>query len=279
MDFFDSPDGTRLVHHGTGGARPLICVPGGPMEASAYLGDLGGLTTQHSLVLLDLRGTGSSAIPADPASYRCDRQVQDIEALRAHLGLERIDLLAHSAGAAVAVLYAAAHPERVDRLVLINPSPRVVGLEVTDLDRREVADQRRDEPWYPDASAALSRIAAGDPAESDWEAVAPFVYGRWNADIQSFAAEAPTRRNAQAAAAYYGAGAFEPAAVRAALTHLTAPVLLVSGEFDIQLPPRWAGEYAGLFPRAELAVLPGGAHFAWLDDPDWLVRTVTDFLR
>ena len=279
MDFFDSPDGTRLVHHGSGGARPLICVPGGPMQASVYLGDLGGLTEHRSLVLLDLRGTGSSAIPADPASYRCDRQVQDVETLRVHLGLERIDLLAHSAGAAIAVLYAAAHPERVDRLVLINPSPRVVGLDVTDADRREVADRRRGEPWFPLASAALARIAAGSATKSDWEAVTPFSYGRWNADIQAFAAEAPSRRNVQAAMAYYGDGAFDPAEVRAALAQLTAPVLLVSGEFDIQLPPGKAAEYAGLFPQAELAVQPGGAHFAWLDDPDWLVSTAAPFLR
>ena len=47
------------------------------MQASAYLGDLGGLSAHRSLVLLDLRGTGESAIPADPATYRCDRQVAE----------------------------------------------------------------------------------------------------------------------------------------------------------------------------------------------------------
>jgi pimeloyl-ACP methyl ester carboxylesterase len=107
MAIFEGADGTRLAYHQAGEGRPLIGVPGGPMQASAYLGDLGGLSAHHSLVLLDLRGTGASAIPADPASYRCDRQVDDVEALRIHLGLKRIDLLAHSAGAALALLYAA----------------------------------------------------------------------------------------------------------------------------------------------------------------------------
>jgi hypothetical protein len=50
------------------------------MQASAYLGDLGGLSAHRWLVLLDLRGTGESAIPADPATYRCDRQVDHVEA-------------------------------------------------------------------------------------------------------------------------------------------------------------------------------------------------------
>ena len=43
--------------------------------------------------------------PADPASYRCDRQVADVEAVRRHLGLDRLDLLAHSAGANLAYAY------------------------------------------------------------------------------------------------------------------------------------------------------------------------------
>jgi pimeloyl-ACP methyl ester carboxylesterase len=86
---FDGADGTRLAYHQAGEGRPLICLPGGPMQASAYLGDLGGLSAHRWLVLLDLRGTGASALPADPTSYRCDRQVDDVEALRMHLGLGR----------------------------------------------------------------------------------------------------------------------------------------------------------------------------------------------
>jgi len=107
MPTFDGADGTRLAYRRAGHGRPLICLPGGPMQAAAYLGDLGGLSAHRSLVLLDLRGTGESAMPADPATYRCDRLVDDVEALRAHLGLDRFDLLGHSAGAALALLYLA----------------------------------------------------------------------------------------------------------------------------------------------------------------------------
>src|SRR4029450_12790875 len=98
MAIFDGADGTRLAYHQAGEGRPLICVPGGPMQASAYLGDLGGLSAHRSLVLLDLRGTGESAIPADPTSYRCDRQVDDVEALRARLGAGRGDPVGDNAG-------------------------------------------------------------------------------------------------------------------------------------------------------------------------------------
>ena len=278
MATFDAADGTPLAYHRAGGGRPLVCLPGGPMRASAYFGDLGGLTAHRSLVLLDLRGTGASAVPADPASYRCDRLVDDVEALRGHLGLDRIDLLGHSAGATLALLYAARHPDRVGRLALIGPSPRSVGLEVTDLDRRQVAELRRGEAWFPDAFAAFERIWSGDATPAVWEAIAPFTYGRWDAAARANLAREASEKNADAAAAYYSAGALDPEATKASLARLRAPVLLVAGEYDVALPPKCAAEYAGLFPQAELAVQPGGGHFPWLDDPEWFVRILAGFL-
>ena len=279
MATFYGGDGTRLAYHQAGEGDPLICLPGGPMQASAYLGDLGGLSAHRALVLLDLRGTGESAVPADPASYRCDRLVDDVEALRAHLGQDRIDVLGHSAGGSLAVLYATRYPERIGRLALVNPSPRVVDLEITDSDRRQVAELHRGQAWFPEAFAAFERIWSGDATAADWAAIAPFSHGRWDADRQAHPAQDDSQKNADAAAVYYSAGALDPHATRAALAQLRAPVLLVTGEYDVGLPPNCAAEYAGLFGRAELAVQPGGGHYPWLDDPQWFARTLTEFLH
>jgi proline iminopeptidase len=70
MPAFRAFDGTELAYHvlGDGDGAPLICLPGGPMRASACLGDLGGLSGRRRLIMLDLRGTGGSVIPADPSS-------------------------------------------------------------------------------------------------------------------------------------------------------------------------------------------------------------------
>lgn len=279
MAFFYGADGTRLSYHQAGEGDLLICLPGGPMRASAYLGDLGGLSAHRSLVLLDLRGTGKSAVPADPASYRCDRLVDDVEALRAQLGRDRIDLLGHSAGGTLAVLYAVRYPDRIGRLVLVNPSSLVVGLEITNADRRQVAELRRGEAWFPNAFAAFERIWSGEATDADWTMIAPFTHGRWDAARLGYLAQEASQKNTDAAAVYYSAGALDPDATRSALARLRAPVLLVTGEYDVWLPPKCAAEYAGLFGQAELAVQPGGGHFPWLDSPQWFVQTLTGFLH
>jgi proline iminopeptidase len=104
MAHFTSYDRAKLACHQTGSGPPLVCLPGGPGQAPGYLGDLGGLGRSLELILPDTRGTGDSEVATDPAAYRCDRIARDLEALRAELGLERMDLLGHSAGGNVACL-------------------------------------------------------------------------------------------------------------------------------------------------------------------------------
>jgi pimeloyl-ACP methyl ester carboxylesterase len=119
----------------------------------------------------------------------------------------------------------------------------------------------------------------GDATATDWTAIAPFTYGRWDAVSRAHLAREASQTNAEAAAVYYSAGALDPEATRTSLARLWAPVLVVAGEYDVALPPRWAAEYAGLFRQAELVVQPGGGHFPWLDDPEWFVQTLAGFLR
>src|ERR1700728_3094226 len=181
MPVFDAFDGTELASHVDGAGEPLICLPGGPMRASACLGDLGGLSGHRRLILLDLRGTGDSAVPADRSSYRCDRLVDDVLALQDHLGLASADVLGHSAGANIAVQSALRRPRGVSGLFLVPRSGRAVGLEPDAEMRREIVNLRQGEPWFAAASAAYERIAAGQEDDRDWQAISPFFYGRWDA--------------------------------------------------------------------------------------------------
>ncbi|MEV0089979.1 alpha/beta hydrolase [Streptomyces sp. NPDC050738] len=278
MPTFTAPDGTELAYHLVGEGEPLLCLPGGAMRASAYLGDLGGLAAHRRLILLDLRGTGDSAVPADPATYRADRQVADVEALRVQLGLEQVDLLAHSAAGDLALLYAAAHRERIATLTLITARGRALGVDFPLVHRQEAADLRKSEPWYDGAREGFDRLWAGTATDADFDAAVPFFYGRWDATAQAHAALDVAQTNEAASAAYASEGAFDPPATRAVLAGLEARVLLLAGELDSGPRPQVSAAMAELFPAAELVVQPGAGHFPWLDDPDFFVRTVTTFL-
>lgn len=278
MPTFTAPDGTELAYHLVGEGEPLLCLPGGPMRASRYLGDLGGLSKHRQLVLLDLRGTGESGIPADPATYRCDRQVPDVEALRTHLELDRIDLLAHSASGDLAWRYAARHPDRIRSLTLVTARARALGIDFTEEHRREGAALRSAEPWFKAAHEAYESVWAGTANDADWDTIAPFFYGRWDAAAQAHAASEVAETNEPAGDAYASPGAFDPAAARAALAGWDVPVLLLAGEWDSGPLPRVAADVSELFPRAELVVQPGAGHYPWLDDPLHFRRTVATFL-
>lgn len=266
MPTYESYDSVVVTCHVLGApAEPVICLPGGPLRASRYLGNLGGLDAHRELVLVDL------------PSRRVDRLVGDVEALREHLGRGRLDIVAHSAGAALALLHAAAHPDRVGRLALITPGTRAVGIEPTDEEWGAALERRAGEPWYPAARAAADAWDAGDDSPANRLAAAPFFYGRWDAAAQAHAAGEADEATAEAGAVYYADGAFDAAATRAGLADLTAEVLVLAGGLDFQPTERAAEELVGLFPRAALVVQPGAGHYPWLDDPVAFAATLADF--
>lgn len=278
MAQFTSYDGTRLAFRRAGAGRPLVCLPGGPGRTPGYLGDLGGLGAWRELILPDTRGTGESAVPADPATYRYDRLARDVEALRAELGLERIDLLGHSAGGNVALNYAAAYPERIGHLVLLSPGPQPLGLAFTEAQQQAAMRRRSAEPWYQEAQAAIQAAEAGDDSAETRVRYMPFFYGRWDDAARAHALVGFSEQARAVQAGFYAPGAFDPPATRAGLAQVTAPVMVYAGEVEIGPTAELAAEAAGLFPGWELTVQPGAGHYPWLDDPAWFTARLLAFL-
>lgn len=99
----------------------LIALHGGPGQSHHYLRDLEGLAGRaFAVVTYDQRGVGgSTAPPADPACYELADYVQDLEAVRRAVGVDRVHLLGHSWGGTVAIRYATRYPEKVRSLILV----------------------------------------------------------------------------------------------------------------------------------------------------------------
>lgn len=275
-----APDGTRLAYVEVGAGPRLLCLPGGPGRASAYLEDLGGLDAERTLVRLDTRATGHSEVPADPSSLRFDRLAADVEALRAHLGEDRVDVLGHSAGCLVAQAWAAGHPDRVRSLVLVTPTDRLQGGRRSDV--AAIRESRSAEPWYAEAAEAQAALADAPPAQQQSlvRATRPFFYGRWDERTQAHAATAD-RQSSRRAELGFGVDldSVDTAGMLASLAVLDVPVLVVGGERDALTGVASVDRVAASFPSARSVVLPRAGHFPWVDEPEAFRAAVADFLR
>jgi pimeloyl-ACP methyl ester carboxylesterase len=277
MATYASYDGATLAYQEHGSGIPLLVVPGGPARDATYLGDLGGLAglLERRIVVPDLRGTGASRPPSDPESHRADRIAADVAMLVDQLRLAPTAVLAHSAGASVALLLAERRPDAVSRLVLVTPGTRAVGLEADGEDWDAALELRAGEPWYDDLRAALE--AEEQTREQEIESEALF-YGRWDAAARAHAASDADQRNVEATG-WFHEGAYDVERTRGTLADLRVPVRILRGELDPWPNARGAAELAALFPDATVTVLPGAGHFPWVDDPEQFATAVARALR
>ena len=114
-------DGFELHYRTVGKGPLLVLLSGGPGFVVDYMSPVAaGLADSFTSVLLEQRGTGRSMPPAvNAATMTVRNQVADLEALRVALKQERLTLIGHSWGGMLAMAYAAAHPDHIDRLVLL----------------------------------------------------------------------------------------------------------------------------------------------------------------
>ncbi|MCU1594489.1 MAG: alpha/beta hydrolase fold protein [Frankiales bacterium] len=276
---FASYDGAQLSYTAVGTGPALVCVPGGPGRAVAYLEDLAGLSATRTLVLLDPRATGHSEVPADPSTLRFDRMGEDLEALREHLGLEQLDVLGHSAGTLIAQAWASAHPQSVGRLVLVTPSDRLQGGERADIPAIKAGFA--EEPWYEDAARAEADLEDAPPSQrASLERLArPFSYGRWDERCQEHAATADHQCSKRALLGFgFGAEEVDLAALLAGLRAVTAPVLVVGGARDGLTGVESVQLVGSCFPHAQTIVIEGAGHYPWVDQPQAFRTAVERFL-
>ncbi|REK88849.1 alpha/beta hydrolase [Streptomyces inhibens] len=285
MPHFHTYDDAELHYRVLGPADsplpPLVCLAGGPGRDAAYLGDLGGMAAHRQLIIPDSRGTGASPAADDPSRYAFPQLAEDLEALRAHLGLERFALLAHNAGAAVAQAYAAGRPQRLTRLVLVCPGSRLQG-ELPD-DAREIFESRAHEEWWPEASVAVQQLMEASDLSEVREllfAAAPLGYGRWEeAQRAHAAAEGAQLGPVPRAGFWQGVDEQTRLALLAGLRAVHCPVLVVTGDRDAVCGMRAGELVAASFPDARVRPLHAVGHYPWVDEPELFGPVVEEFLH
>jgi proline iminopeptidase len=279
--------GERIFFQALGeGATPVIVVNGGPgLDTGWYLEDLRPLARSHRVVFYDQRGGGRSSLPRDPAAITMQNHVRDLEALRRHLGAERVALLAHSFGPAIAALYAIEHPDRVERMILVGPVPPNAG----DFDRAYEANMAS--RAGPEASARMAELErawadARDPVavcRDYWRLALPPRLSNPAASLPRLKADpcAPTaevmRYSLKHTAPRTLASLSSTWDFRPALARLRVPTLVVHGEDEL-IPMDTAETWAKTMPDARLVRVPKSGHFPYVERPEIVFPAIEAFL-
>lgn len=162
------PAGNLFVRDGgAGGAHdlPLLFVHGLGGNGGQWVLQLDAFRPERRAIALDLRGHGESD-PATDGDYSVPAFASDIGAVADQLHLRRFVLIGHSLGALPAIAYAAAHPDRVAALVLVDPNG-----DQTQLPRAEsdvFLDAIRRDPVAETESYFRQLVVGGDREAATW---------------------------------------------------------------------------------------------------------------
>jgi pimeloyl-ACP methyl ester carboxylesterase len=237
------------------------------------------LPADWRLLLLDFRGMGQSAHLPAGAHYHFSDYLHDVDATLDAAGLARVHLVGHSLGGMVAALYAAARPERVERLVMLEslgPSVGGPGAAVRRL-RGFLEDLSRapNRKAYPSVEAAAARLREANPSLSESAALLLARHG--TAPLPGggvgFTFDPRHRRR-------FGQGLNGEdgdAEWLAVLSAVRAPALVVHGTEGVVRDDEISRARLAALRAEGPRVIPGG-HHVHLDAPSEVARALEAFL-
>jgi pimeloyl-ACP methyl ester carboxylesterase len=268
-------DGVQLHYTESGKGAPVVVPFGFYLEP--YL--LEHLARRHRVIFYDPRNRGRSQA-APLSSVSLDRQLRDLENLRAALELERFALIGWSGMGMETVAYALRHPERVSRLIQIAPVPPAASI------MREAGDARAGRVDQAAQAALDARQKAGE-FESD-----PGRYCRLDQEISmpanfvdaSLAREVVdvcVHDNEHPARLWPYFGALLPSFGdydhREALHELTVPRLVIHGRED-GIPLAGARAWAAGYGQARILVVSPAGHFPFIEQRAIVLAAIDEFL-
>ena len=270
--YWESGDGLRLHYRDYGGSAtrpPILCIPGLTRNAR----DFEGVAERHAgawrVICVELRGRGESAYAKDPMSYVPLTYLQDVEALIAHLGIERFVAFGTSLGGLITMLLA------------MNGSGRLAGAMINDIG-----------PVI--AEHGLARIRGYVGRSQSWptwlHAARHFqesqraIYPKWKLDQWIAFAKRLCRLNAQGRVVLdYDMRIAEPLKLPApaagfdlwpAFRSLAgAPLLSVRGALSDLLAPQTVERMQSEAAQMESVAIPAVGHAPTLDEPEAIEAT------
>lgn len=260
-------------------AEPVLLLTGGPGFASGQMLSTAEIVAEtHRAILPDQRGTGKSVVePFDPGQFSFESAIADLETIRETLGLETWTLLGHSWGGLLSMGYAAAHPERVDALILVSPA----GI---DSEFWSIYQQNIQANLTPADIQALQSIAP--PTEQTLEGASPYMR-----ELQRVMTPATmaNRDNVEALRAELAEGAFQPMVTMVMQQHLMSydlkpaladfdkPVTIIQGAKD-PIGQETTQRILDTIERSERFLIEECGHWPFHETPEMYKKLVRSAL-
>jgi len=244
--------------------------PGG--DHSSFKPVMSPLAERMQLVYFDHRGQGRSA-HGDPAKYTLDENVEDMEALRCHLGLGPIVSIGTSYGGMVALAHAARYPTAVSHLIAV-----VSAAHGGFIKRAQEILEERGTPEQREVSAPVWQGAMMDRAQMQrFYAVMGPLYSRRHDPTVAALGHERTLHEPEPLNRAFG-GFLRDFDLRPELGRITAPTLVIAARHDWICPPEFSEEIARLVPRAELRIFENSSHSVRADEPQALLDAIAGFV-
>ena len=278
-EFTAELNGLRLWYK-VSGSGPVCLMPNpawGP-SSELYFMSLQELEKTMTMVYLDCRGTGRSQRAPNLTDYTWDQLIADLDALRAHLGQEKVWVAGHSEGGSLALRYACRHPDRLNGLLIIDGfggfDPALTG------ELEDPRQARRSDPAFVEAEKSFRIRPESDAELKDRMAKGlPFF---WTDASKAAAFSDVFAATTFSLEAWKGQGASGRGgrnySMRACLEKVEAPALIVVGADDLVCSPVAAKHIHFCLKNSKLLVIEKAGHFPWMEQPKVFFTDVPAFL-
>ncbi len=277
------PGGRRAEWEAIGDGEPLLWIEGGPgLPAHLARPDLELLANDFRGYLVNAPGCGRSSPLVRGDGYSLAANVAWFDEVRRALDLGTLTLMGHSWGGLVALAFALAHPEAVNRLILIDSyaGESSVPGALAAAEREQALDRIRQEPWFDQAMENFGRdFESGRELDDHFRACWPLYFANPDqpearSHIERLRRE--TRWNADAVRAWDPEPAID---LRPRLAEIACPTLVLVGEHDFICGPAWAKAIAEAVPAVRYVEFGDVGHLPQYEAPGQFREVVLDFAR
>ena len=281
-----SHDGVRLFYRVVGnGPDTLIVLHGGPGNTmESILPDLRPLEQNHTVIYYDQRGNGRSDLLFDDNDLAISHHIKDLEAIRLHFNLQQITLLGNSWGGLLASFYAVAHPDRVERMVLLSPaSPSFKLLEASTnhIHMRIPENSKEKFNMLTNPDKWLTSQNPRQICRMFYDILIPvyFTDTTKSKDMRGDTCAGPIdalkRQQIVNKQIWHSLGRWD---IQRDLQNVNAPILIIHGRDDmISLESSLAWTKA--YPDARLLIIENSGHMAHIEQPEIFFEAIDIFLK